>query len=126
MRILSHSNNIEFARFLLFNLRRLLSKSISVGELKPWTDFFKSKNIDVDAITLYRMACNNLVITKDDSGYIIEFNKNILYNNIKMITLLKMIDYGCLEKRKSTVFSKIFNEVQNGLNRYAILYGGPV
>ena len=137
--VIRDTNNIYDDNFIMYVLKFIqnyisleINKKQNIKIMESWTEYlqeysvysrFKNKTY-LDCRYIITSGINNLVVKKNKNVYTITIDntKTIKGIGAKLYVLCKLIDTGCLDRRKFPVFTNTFNYVRNNLGAIRTLY----
>lgn len=115
----------EFIKFIVEKINELLY-------IKSRALFKKLSNFDnlilectaneFDTTQLIKLAAKNIIYTKNYKNFYITINTAVKINNISLLQLCKLIEYGNSQLQGTGIFTEVFNYIKNNLDTYMLQY----
>lgn len=127
MQIDVHGNNLtqDFAKWMLDILKSNLNSNLDKKKLGNCIEhLFSDIHTNLSIEVLWKKCLDALIYQIiDDTFIIIRFNPNLyIVNNIKVETLVKLINFGDLEHKGYPIFTETFTSIASEISDYVTLY----
>lgn len=120
--ILNNTNN-SFTNYLINNYIKNITKSSLYNlDNKKYYDKYLIKTYNISLNELITSFYNNIKVVRDDENYILFLDSNIHIKNVKLITLVDLLNYGNQDIKGLNFFNNIFSFIQKNIDSLILLY----
>ena len=122
--IINKEYGYNFVNAIKRKIIRDIKLSINMAKLYPIDRYLSEVLLlDYSAIDIINFSLKHFVIIIYDDKYELKIDENIIYrDNIKLISLVKLINFGNLELRPYSIYTNEFNEITNNIDNLYIVY----
>lgn len=124
--------DVAFGKWLIRHIQVQLLTNIDTKKLLRWDKYLTESNKiprlynkQYRAEDFIIIAVNNLICTGTDGEIVIKINPVIMapgLDRIKLVDLMRLINYGNIQQKGYPLFSDTFREVSNSINSYLQSY----
>lgn len=120
--ILKNTSN-SFTNYLINNYIKNITKSSLYNlDNKKYYDKYLIKTYNISLNELITSFYNNIKVIKDHEDYILFLDSNINIKNVKLITLVDLLNYGNQDIKGLNFFNNIFSFIQKNIDSLTLLY----
>lgn len=122
--IINKEYGYNFVNAVKRKIIRDIKLSINMAKLYPIDRYLSEVLLlDYSAIDIIKFSLKHFVIIIYDDKYELKIDENIIYkDNIKLISLVKLINFGNLELRPYSIYTNEFNEITDNIDNLYIVY----
>lgn len=122
--IINKEYGYNFVNAVKRKIIRDIRLSINMAKLYPIDRYLSEVLLlDYSAIDIIKFSLKHFVIIIYDDKYELKIDENIIYkDNIKLISLVKLINFGNLELRPYSIYTNEFNEITDNIDNLYIVY----
>ena len=113
----------EFGNWLLQDMKKTFKTQVNCKKLESFQHYLQEYlNINISAISVYNNGIDNLILKKNDDVLVIQISDKSYLNNIKILNLCKLINYGNAEITPYPIFTQIFDKYAENISEYKLIF----
>lgn len=113
----------NFIHHLMRQYKKYILADIDKNKIKLYDDYFENVlNLKIKCINYIVKALDNLQFIRTKDSIILYINNNIYINNINVLDVCKLINYGNREIQAYPIFSKWASYIKNNLEDIYLEY----